>query len=120
MDEDTDRLNKVQEVLSLLVDQNPLNQRLMNKIRRLNLWRKINRVTLADRIKNNEPGNTQSNLESIYQIGCWTERKMLEYDPKFKQDQFKDILNEKILLEKVGNIETEHKLPSEEKKAKKE
>merc|ERR1712080_768993 len=101
----------------------------MSKIRRLNLWRKINRVTLADRVKNNEPGNTQSNLESIYQIGCWTERKMLEYDPKFKQDQFREILNDKILIannsdylnkSQVKNngadMETDA-IPSEEKKA---
>jgi len=121
-----DRLNRVQEVLSLLVDQNSMNQRLVTKIRRLNIWRKINRVTLEDRVKSNEPGSTQSSLESIYQIGCWTERKMLEYDPKFKQNQFKDILSDNILIAKNRNnlkngaeMETDSSMV-QQKKAKKE
>ena len=94
-----------------------MNQRLMNKIRRLHLWRKINRVTLEDRVRNNEPGNTQSSLESIYQVGCWSERKMLEYDSKFKQNQFTEILKDKILMKNIessdNNMETDEKAKKE-------
>lgn len=76
--DDPNRLEQVQRALSLMIQTNKFNQDLLDNSRRLYLWSEINRASLSEKVCNTEPGNTQSSLDSIFQVGKWAEKKLLE------------------------------------------
>lgn len=86
------RLEQVQRALSLMIQENKYNKDLLDSSRRLFLWSEINRASLACQVPTQEPGNTQSSLDSIYQVGKWAERKLstcAENNPDFRRSYFK-------------------------------
>ena len=75
----TNRLNQVQRALSLMISNNKYNKELLDNSRRLYIWSEINRASLKDiTTESIAPGDLQSILDSIFQIGRWSEKKLLE------------------------------------------
>jgi len=115
-----ERLERVQEALSLLVDSStPRSTQLLDPQTRLQLWRKLNKVMLRERTASNSPGASQSALDSIYQIGCWSNRKLQEYSNHSEPgaqltgtESFAKILEDKIMMVKPGLNPRQDKVPT--------
>lgn len=89
------RLESIQNILSLLVEDKSDNK-IMNEVNRLDLWNRVNQSMLANKVTTSEPGSTQSALESIFHIGCWSERQITDYDSTYTPKTFEDFLQNEM------------------------